>query len=134
MAKKQETISKEKIPAKSDKVAKKKTKTKKVEISYDKLVDLKDTFREIGGDVEKLGISLIDEAMFCGETLTKLKEKVNADGVVTEMSQGNYSIERENPALKSYNTTIKNYQALVKQIVELLPNANAKTDDGFDEF
>lgn len=98
------------------------------------MCDLKDTFKEIGGDVEKLGVSLIDEAIFCGETLTKLKLKVQADGVVTEMSQGNYSIERENPALKSYNTTIKNYQSLVKQIFELLPNSNSKTDDGFDEF
>ncbi|MCQ2979506.1 MAG: hypothetical protein MJ245_06900 [Clostridia bacterium] len=112
----------------------KKTKTKKVDISYDKLIDLKDTFKELGGDVEKLGISLIDEALFCGDTLTKLKQRVNDEGVITKMSQGNYSIDRENPALKSYNTTIKNYQSLCKQIVDLLPSVNQKTDDGFDEF
>lgn len=112
----------------------KKSKKQKVEISYDKLIDLKDTFKEIGGDVEKLGISLIDEALFCGDTLAKLKERVNEEGVVTEMSQGSYSIQRENPALKSYNTTIKNYQSLVKQIADLIPNVNQQSNDGFDEF
>ena len=58
--------------------------------------------------------------------------KVEKDGVVTEMCQGNYNIDRENPALKSYNTTIKNYQALIKQITDLLPNQNNNNGDDFD--
>ena len=49
------------------------------------------------------------------------------------MCQGEYSIDRENPALKSYNTTIKNYQALIKQITELLPNENESNRDDFDD-
>lgn len=103
-------------------------------ISYEQLDELKNTFNEIGGDKQKLANTLIDEAIFCGETLTKLKEKIIADGVVTEMCQGTYSIQRENPALKSYNTTIKNYQGLIKQIKDLLPNEQEIADDGFDEF
>ena len=59
-------------------------------------------------------------------------KKVKKDGVVTEMCQGNYNIDRENPALKSYNTTIKNYQALIKQITDLLPNQNNNNGDDFD--
>lgn len=107
---------------------------KKKIISYEKLIDLKETFQEVGGDKQKLAETLIDEAIFCGETLARLKERVTKDGVVVQMCQGNYSIDRENPALKSYNTTVKSYQNLIKQIKELLPNEQALSDDGFDEF
>ena len=48
------------------------------------------------------------------------------------MCQGDYSIDRENPALKSYNTTIKNYQTLIKQITELLPSESENNGDNFD--
>ena len=106
---------------------------KKKVLAYEDLKKLKDTFKKMDNDKSKLALSLLDEACFCGDTLKKLKEKVEEDGVVTEMSQGNYSIDRENPALKSYNTTIKNYQALIKQITELLPNESENNSDNFDD-
>lgn len=102
-------------------------------LAYEELKKLKNTFKEMDNDKSKLALSLLDEAYFCGDTLKKLKGKVEKDGVVTEMSQGNYSIDRENPALKSYNTTIKNYQALIKQITELLPNESESNTDNFDD-
>src|SRR5699024_2546011 len=101
-------------------------------LAYEDLKTLKETFEKMDNDKSKLALSLLDEAYFCGNTLNKLKEKVEKDGVVTEMCQGNYNIDRENPALKSYNTTIKNYQALIKQITELLPNQNSNNGDDFD--
>lgn len=105
---------------------------KKKILPYEDLKTLKETFEKMNNDKSKLALSLLDEAYFCGDTLKKLKEKVTKDGVVTEMCQGNYNIDRENPALKSYNTTIKNYQALIKQITELLPNKNENNEDDFD--
>ena len=104
-------------------------------IAYKDLKVIEKTFRELDTDKSKLALSLIDEAYFLGETLSKLKEKILADGVVTEMCQGNYSIDRENPALKSYNASLKNYQALIKQITDLLPpEIEIPKDDGFDSF
>jgi hypothetical protein len=51
------------------------------------------------------------------------------------MCQGDYTIERENPALKSYNTTIKNYTAVIKQLNDMLPAKEEKPkDDGFESF
>lgn len=105
---------------------------KKKVLAYEDLKTLKETFEKMDNDKSKLALSLLDEAYFCGDTLKKLKEKVEKDGVVTEMCQGDYSIDRENPALKSYNTTIKNYQALIKQITDLLPNQNNNNGDDFD--
>lgn len=109
------------------------TMAKKKVLAYEDLKKLKETFEKMDNDKSKLALSLLDEAYFCGDTLKKLKEKVEKDGVVTEMCQGNYNIDRENPALKSYNTTIKNYQALIKQITELLPNEIENNTDNFDD-
>ena len=38
------------------------------------------------------------------------------------MCQGSYSIDRESPAMRSYNATVKNFQSLIKQINEMLPD------------
>ena len=68
------------------------------------------------------------------ETLQELKARVKLDGVVTEMCQGDYTIERENPALKSYNTTVKNYTSVIKQLNDMLPTKEIVNDDGFEKF
>ena len=44
------------------------------------------------------------------------QEKIEKDGVVTEMCQGTYTIERENPALKSYTSLIKNYNSALNKL------------------
>ena len=94
-------------------------KTKKAEeIDLD---SLRKTFETRTDDKSKLALDLLKRAEFMRTTLIALEDKVNSEGVVTEMSQGSYSIDRENPALRSYNTTIKNYTSVIKQIVELLP-------------
>jgi len=81
-----------------------------------------------------LGLALVDKAEFMEQTLKELKDNINANGAITEMCQGNYSIERANPALQAYNTTIKNYTTIIKQLNDMLPVDNDKTDDGFDDF
>ena len=40
--------------------------------------------------------------------------------------QNTAGVHFENPALKSYNTTIKSYTALFKQLLDLLPNTEAE--------
>ena len=47
------------------------------------------------------------------------------------MCQGNYNIERTNPALNQYNTTIKNFTQCLKQLNDLLPSETG-TDYEFD--
>ena len=97
----------------------KKKETKKAEeIDLD---SLRKTFEARTDDKSKLALDLLKRAEFMRTTLVALENKVKEDGVVTEMSQGSYSIDRENPALRSYNTTIKNYTSVIKQIVDLLP-------------
>lgn len=99
------------------------------------LKTIESTFITIGGDKCTLGLSLLDEVYFCQQTLKKLKAKIKKTGEVDVMSQGSYSIVRENPALKSYNTLIKNYQTLIKQINDLLGDAPKNEElDPLEEF
>ena len=97
--------------------------------------ELRSTFEQLEDDKSKLALSLLDKAEFVEATLDKLQKKVNDDGVITTMCQGDYEIDRENPALKSYNTTLKNYTAVIKQLNDMLPSKeNTNKDDGFESF
>lgn len=96
--------------------------------------DLRKVFEAINDEKSKLALSLLDKAEFLEETLQELKARVKLDGVVTEMCQGDYTIERENPALKSYNTTVKNYTSVIKQLNDMLPTKEIVNDDGFEGF
>lgn len=99
------------------------------------LKSIKETFLEMDSDKSKLGLNLLEEATFMKKTLKELRVNINKQGVVTEMCQGNYSIDRANPALQQYNSLIKNYQSCIKQICELLPeNSGNSGSDDFDKF
>lgn len=88
--------------------------------------DLRQIFEKTDDNKSKLALSLLDKASFMNKALIDLERKVNEDGVVTVMCQGSYEIERENPALRAYNTTVKNYTSVIKQIVDLLPDNESK--------
>lgn len=92
---------------------------------------LKKTFNEMDNEKGMLGLSLLKELEFMKKTITKLQREVQKKGVVTQMDQGKYSIERANPALVQYNAMVKNYQSTVKQVNDLLPK---DLSDGYDDF
>lgn len=98
------------------------------------LKELEKTFKAMNNDKGILGLNLIDEAVFLSSELEKLKDVLMNDDTIVDMPQGAYSIKRTNPALASYNTSIKNYQSLIKQINELLPNKEVAIEDEFDAF
>lgn len=99
------------------------------------LNELRKIFEKTNDNKSKLALSLLDKAEFMNETLKLLENKVKLQGVVTTMCQGAYDIERENPALRSYNTTIKNYTSVIKQLVDLLPEtANKQVGEDLLKF
>lgn len=51
------------------------------------------------------------------------------------MPQGEYSILREHPALKSYNSMVQRYSGIIKQLTDLLPKeVKVVEEDVFDDF
>lgn len=106
--------------------------SKKASLTID-LEEIKKVFEEDDSKKGKLGLALVERAIFMQDTLKKLEEKVEQDGVITEMCQGSYNIQRANPALQAYNNTIKNYTSAIKQIADLLPKGESTADE-FEEF
>lgn len=90
---------------------------------------LKNVFNEMPEERAMLGLSLIKELEFMKTTMNKLKKELRDKGVVTEMDQGKYTIDRANPALQQYNAMIKNYNSTIKQISELIPKDLVEIDD-----
>ena len=96
---------------------------------------LNSLYKDLEGNKKQVAEGLIEEAAFMRKTLNGLKRIILESGTIDEMEQGAYSILREHPALKSYNTTIQRYSGVIKQLSDLLPKETPKQqDDGFDDF
>lgn len=93
---------------------------KKIYNRYKKL------FKPIGEDKISAYDDLLKNIAFMTFTLNTLQNEIKEKGVVEKFEQGSQNFLRENPALKSYNTTIKNYISAVKQLNDLLPEKEDK--------
>ena len=97
----------------------------------------KSMFKEMLSDLPKekrsVAESLIDNVIFMNETLSKLSEIINAEGTIISRVNGN-RVETlgENPALKSYNNTIRNYSTTCRTLLQYLPDS--VENDGFLDY
>ena len=92
---------------------------------------IKDSIENLPKDKQELCNNILNELIFMEETLNSLKKEIQDKGVVVDMCQGKYSIQRTNPALNQYNTTMKNFTGCIKQLNDLLP-ADSGDNDEFD--
>ena len=115
--------------------------SRKKKVDKDTLVNreinrLTNLFKDIDANKRLTAKGLIEEASFMKATLQELKVMIDEDGPIDEMPQGEYSILREHPALKSYNTMVQRYTNIINQLTNLHPKEDIKkeVDDGFDDF
>lgn len=113
----------------------------KKEVDKDTLVKreinrLTKLFKDVDRNRRLTAKGLIEEAAFMKYTLQELKQQVNDNGPIDEMPQGEYSILREHPALKSYNTMVQRYTNVIDKLTNLHPKEEIKkeVDDGFEDF
>lgn len=96
---------------------------------------LTNLYKDVDRERRLTAKNLIEEAAYMKATLKELKQSIDEHGPIDDMPQGSYSILREHPALKSYNTMVQRYSGIIKQLMDLLPKAQQKeVDDGFDDF
>lgn len=105
------------------------TKEDKEKLIKKELSKLKRTFNNLPQNKQPIADKLIIELAFMSITLDELKQEINSSGVIDEMAQGSYSILREHPALKTYNTTIQRYTTTYKQLSELYPKEVIETNN-----
>lgn len=90
---------------------------------------LKRLLKEIPPDRMKAAEGLVKRIAFMQITLEDLEEDINANGTVEMFSQTpGVEYERERPATRIYNTTIKNYTSACKQLFDMLPEDKPKPD------
>ncbi len=97
---------------------------------------IKKLFKEMDSEKMKLAEQLIINASFMVITLQDLMEKINKEGIKEFYQNGeSQSGYKESIEVKTYNTMIKNYMNIIKQLNEMLP-VNKKIDklDDFEIF
>jgi hypothetical protein len=91
-------------------------------------------FKTVEEDTYKTVEQLINNAAFLSVTLMDLQDIINTNGIIETYQNGpDQSGTRISPAVTSYNKLITNYNAVVKTLLAINPQA-AKVDDGFAEF
>lgn len=97
----------------ADKIATKKRKIAKL-------------FRELPAEKKQFADGMIEQFAVSTVTLERLVDEINNGELVEDFVQGTQKMRRENPALKSYNATIKSFTALSKSLLDLLPEKTQK--------
>lgn len=93
-------------------------------------------FKNIDPKFKKVVQPLIEKAAFMSVTLDDIQEHIKENGVTEEYKNGEnqYGIKKSSH-VEIYNTMIKNYSSVVKQLTDLAPKESKKEeDDGFAEF
>jgi hypothetical protein len=94
-------------------------------------------FTSIPDKKRQLVDGLIHRAAYMRITLEDYEKDLDEFGYVESFTQSEKTepYERERPVARLYNTMNKNYQSIIKQLTELLPQESAKSDDDdFDRF
>lgn len=95
----------------------------------------KKLFGKIPEDKKVFAERLYKQAAFMVATLQELQDTVNREGAVVTGTNGNgFEVVSENPAQKSYNIMIKNYNATVKLLIDMLPEGTDKEEDELMKF
>lgn len=96
---------------------------------------LKKIFKNIESDKQKTVEKLISNAAFMAESLDELQEIIREKGFTEEYQNGaNQFGVKKCSEVEIYNTMIKNYASVIKQLTELLPKGEQSEGDELLDF
>ena len=97
--------------------------------------EIKQYYKDLPEERRTFAEKLLTKMFFMEQTLRKLETDIRKNGAVIETTNGNgFQVVQENPAQKTYNTMVKNYNATVRLLLDMLPESIEKTGDEFTEF
>lgn len=108
-------------------------KNKKIKKEIQRLNKL---FKDLSENKHKLSERLIENAAFMSVTLDELKEDIKKYGVKETYVNGKDQFGfKESIESKTYNTMIKNYMNIIKQLNDMMPEQKKiNEDDEFEQF
>lgn len=92
------------------------------------LTRLRKSFKPLPEDKRRLAEGLMQEVAFMRVTLEETREIIDREGVIELFEQGKQRFLREHPATKVYTSLVNRYSAVVKQLVDLLPDPKQGQD------
>lgn len=97
---------------------------------------LKKLFKDLPDNKKKMTEKLIENASFMSITLDELKEDIKIYGVKETYVNGKDQFGfKESIESKIYNTMVKNYMNIIKQLNDMLPEEKKiNEDDEFERF
>lgn len=88
---------------------------------------LKAIFKNLDENKKKLVTPLIEKAAFMSVELDILQETIQCDGWTSEYQNGaNQYGTKKSPEAETYIALSKNYAAIIKQLIDLVPAAEKK--------
>lgn len=96
--------------------------------------ELNKIVKQIPEDKQTVAKNLIEEITFLYDTMADLKRQIAERGTVELFMQGKQQFLRESPALKAYNVSVSRYQALYKQLVDLMPKTAPEPENELLSF
>ena len=97
---------------------------------------LKKLFKDLPENKHRTAEKLIENASFMSIILDELKEDIKLYGVKETYANGKdqYGF-KESIESKTYNTMVKNYMSIIKQLNDILPEPKKiNEDDEFEQF
>lgn len=111
-----------------DKTMAEEKETKKKLSKLEKILETVDETRR------PIAKKLYKRCKFMEATLNALEKKIKEEGAVIVNRNGNgFEVQMENPAQKSYTALVGKYNAVIKNLLDMIPKNEAK-DDEFTEF
>src|SRR5690606_31162849 len=109
------------FPAEDIRASAAEEKAKKIKTE---LTRLKKVVKELTEGKRRIVDGLVQEAAFMRATLEETREIIDREGVIELFEQGAQRFLREHPATKVYASLINRYSAVVKQLIDLLPDGD----------
>lgn len=86
-----------------------------------------DIYANVGDSNKKKAQELIEKLADVLVMMDECKEHIDLDGCVTDMCQGNYSIQRENPWSKVYDSKSKIMLSILDKLDKMMPDSKAES-------
>ena len=78
---------------------------------------------------------LLKNAAFLSVTLEDLRQDINENGIKEQYQNGvNQAGFKDSVETKTYNSLLKTYISIIKQLSDMLPSGNENEKDEFDKF
>lgn len=107
----------------------------KIERINEEIKRLSKGFTKIPAKAKTTVKKLIENAAFMAITLEDLQNQINETGTVEEYQNGaNQWGTKTNPDVQTYNSMIKNYSNVIKQLSEFLPKEDPKPKEKEDQI